>query len=80
MFSDDVLRNLSMREWSSILLKMSPIILPSKKDMGSLKSLERKSEINEILMRVLKCNNIHLRIKSTAVRLTKSIICPANTR
>jgi len=54
---------------------MSPVIRVSKNAMGRFINLIKKSETSEILMRVLKCNNIQLRITSMAVLPINNASC-----
>ena len=68
MLSVCCVRNEFTRLWSLIRCIRSPISLVSKNDMGSFKSLIKKSLTNEMLIRIDMCNNNHLRIKSVAVR------------
>ena len=70
VLSVEEVRKASIRLWSPIRCMMSPIILVSKKAMGSFISLMRKSEMMEMLMRVLMWSRIHERMNSTAVCAT----------
>lgn len=70
-----LVRKFSMRRWSSMRCSRSPVSLVSKNFMGNFISLIKKSEMSEMLMRVLMCNRIFRRIKSMAVRLKSNIIC-----
>ena len=49
-----------MRPWSPIRCMISPMFFASKKRIGSLISLARKSEIRVILIRVFMCRLIQL--------------------
>ncbi len=62
-------RNEFTRLWSPIRCMRSPISLVSKNDMGSFKSLMKKSLTNEMLMRSEICSSSQRRTKSMAVRL-----------
>ena len=76
MFKVCCVRNEFTRLWSPIRCIRSPINLVSKNDIGSFKSLMKKSLTNEMLMRSEICNSSQRRIKSMAVQLTVSISCP----
>ncbi len=64
------------RLWSPIRCIRSPINLVSKNDMGSFKSLMKKSLTKEMLIRKEICSKSQRRIKSMAVRLTVRTSCP----
>ena len=61
--------------WSFILCMISPVIFVSKKLIGSLISLIRKSVNIEILTLTLICNKIHDLINSTLTRPMIKEIC-----
>lgn len=63
-----------------ILCIMSPVILVSKKLIGSFISLIKKSEIMEILILVERCNKIQLRIISMPILPRNSITCANRTK
>ena len=65
-------RKLCILELSRIRCIISPIILISKKRMGSFISFIRKSEIMEMLILAVICNKIQLRINSTMVWLVNN--------
>ena len=69
-------RNVFTLLWSPMRCIRSPINLVSKNDIGSFKSLMKKSLIKEMLIRKEICSKSQRRIKSMAVRLTVSISCP----
>ena len=76
MLSVCCVRNVFTRLWSPIRCIRSPISFVSKNDIGSFKSLIKKSLTNEMFMRSEICNSSQRRIKSMAVQLTVSISCP----
>ena len=69
-------RKLFTRLWSLILCIKSPISFVSKNDIGSFRSLMKKSLTSEMLIRMEMRSKNHRRIKSIAVRLIVSINCP----
>ena len=58
---------------------MSPTIFESKKAMGSRMSLQRKSEMSEMLMRVVMCSMSHERMRLLAVCPTVSSTCATSS-
>ena len=72
-FSVEEVRKVSMRSWSPMRCRMSPVMRVSKKRMGSFINLTRKSAMMEMLMRELIKNSIHERMKPTAVSVALSI-------
>lgn len=58
---------------------MSPVCLVSKKAMGRVKSLQRKSETMARLTLMLTWSSSQRRTKSMAVELSVSMSCPAST-
>ena len=73
-------RNVFTLLWSPMRCIRSPINLVSKNDIGSFKSLMKKSLTKEILIRKEICSKSQRRIKSMAVRLTVSISCPKSNQ
>lgn len=76
MLSVCCVRNVFTRLWSLMRCIKSPMSLVSRNDIGSFRSLIKKSLINEMLIRSEMCSSSHRRIKSMAVRLMVSINCP----
>ena len=66
--NDEPVRKDSIRLWSFIRCRISPVFLLSKNETGSFISLMRKSVRMEIFILVLICNNIQPRTNSTASR------------
>ena len=75
MLSSEPVRKVWMRLWSPMRCMMSPVIFESKNEMGSRMSLARKSEMREMLTRVVMCSISQLRISSLAVWPRTSTTC-----
>jgi hypothetical protein len=69
-----------MRSLSPMRCIISPTFLLSKKRSGSRISFAKKSEISEMLMRVLTCKLTQLCRKFTAVCVQNKINCAIKTR
>lgn len=69
-------KKLFTRLWSPIRCIKSPINFVSKNDIGSFKSLIKKSLTNEMLMRIEIWRSNQRRIKSIAVWLIVKTNCP----
>ncbi len=67
------------RVWSPIRWRRSPISFVSKNDMGSFKSLMKKSLTSDMLMRMEIWRSSHRRMKSVAVRPMTIISSPRST-
>lgn len=72
-------RNCSTRSWSAMRCSRSPVCLVSKKGMGRLSSLAKKSDSMLRLTLMLTCVSSQRRTKSRAVALNVSMSWPAST-
>ena len=77
---EELVRKLSIREWSPMRCMISPVFFESKKRMGSFSNLKIKSEISATFIRVLICVNVQLRMKPTDNWLVDKINCVTNIR
>ncbi len=79
VFSDELVRSCSIRWWSLILCMISPVILVSKKLIGSFISLIKKSDMMEIFILADKWRRIQLRITSIPILPRNSMIWASKT-